>query len=45
VEVGVGGWMVSKITYGSSFIGSGTTPDSSNNDYYDGDLNWIQSVD
>jgi type I restriction enzyme S subunit len=39
------GWEVSKIKYVSSFIGSGTTPESSNDEYYGGELNWIQSGD
>jgi type I restriction enzyme S subunit len=38
-------WEVGKIKYTASFIGSGTTPDSSNSEYYDGELNWIQSGD
>ncbi|GHU99399.1 restriction endonuclease S subunit [Spirochaetia bacterium] len=39
------GWDVSKIKYSSAIIGSGTTPDSTNSDYYDGNLFWIQSGD
>jgi type I restriction enzyme S subunit len=38
-------WEVGKIKYAASFIGSGTTPDSSNSEFYDGELNWIQSGD
>ncbi|GHV79196.1 type I restriction-modification protein subunit S [Spirochaetia bacterium] len=38
-------WEVSKIKYSSAIIGSGTTPDSTNSDYYDGNLFWIQSGD
>jgi type I restriction enzyme S subunit len=38
-------WEVSKIKYVSLLIGSGTTPESSNNEYYNGELNWIQSGD
>jgi type I restriction enzyme S subunit len=38
-------WKIGKIKYAASFIGSGATPESSNNEYYAGDLNWIQSGD
>jgi type I restriction enzyme S subunit len=38
-------WKVSKVKYAVSSIGSGATPESSNNDYYYGDLSWIQSGD
>ena len=39
------GWDVSKIKYEIHSIGSGTTPDSDVQDYYDGDNYWIQSGD
>ena len=38
-------WKIGKIKYACSFIGSGTTPESSNNEYYNGELHWIQSGD
>lgn len=38
-------WQRSKVKYCVSIIGSGTTPDSGNFAYYDGDFNWIQSGD
>lgn len=38
-------WTRAKIKNVCSFIGSGTTPSSNNNDYYDGDVFWIQSGD
>ena len=34
-----------RIKHCISLIGSGTTPESGNTAYYDGDLNWIQSGD
>ena len=34
-----------KIKYIFDYIGSGSTPDSNNSSYYDGDINWIQSGD
>lgn len=39
------GWDISKIKYEIQSIGSGTTPDSDVQDYYDGDNYWIQSGD
>ena len=39
------GWDISKIKYEIRSIGSGTTPDSDVQDYYDGDNYWIQSGD
>ncbi|MGL6177919.1 MAG: restriction endonuclease subunit S [Tannerellaceae bacterium] len=38
-------WEVKKIKHSCSNIGSGTTPESSNYDFYDGEINWIQSGD
>ena len=38
-------WKCCKVKYSTSFVGSGTTPTSSNQDFYDGDINWIQSGD
>lgn len=38
-------WKCGKVKYSTSFVGSGTTPTSSNQDFYDGDINWIQSGD
>ena len=38
-------WEVTKIKYSVSLIGSGTTPASDNNEYYNGEYNWIQSGD
>ncbi len=38
-------WKVKRIKHCISLIGSGTTPESGNTAYYDGDLNWIQSGD
>ena len=38
-------WKWCKVKYSTSFVGSGTTPTSSNQDFYDGDINWIQSGD
>lgn len=38
-------WKWCKVKNSTSFAGSGTTPTSSNQDFYDGDINWIQSGD
>lgn len=38
-------WKWCKVKNSNSFVGSGTTPTSSNQDFYDGDINWIQSGD
>ena len=38
-------WQVKRIKHCCTNIGSGTTPESSNLDYYDGEINWIQSGD
>jgi type I restriction enzyme S subunit len=38
-------WEVKRIKYCCTIIGSGTTPESSNFEYYDGDYAWIQSGD
>ena len=38
-------WNFCKVKNSTSFVGSGTTPTSSNQDFYDGDINWIQSGD
>lgn len=38
-------WSVKPVKYIFSEIGSGTTPNSSNFEYYYGDINWIQSGD
>ncbi len=38
-------WKWCKVKNSNSFAGSGTTPTSSNQDFYDGDINWIQSGD
>ena len=38
-------WTRAKIKNICSLIGSGTTPASHNQDYYEGDINWIQSGD
>jgi type I restriction enzyme, S subunit len=38
-------WEVTKIKFSVSLIGSGTTPASDNNEYYNGEYNWIQSGD
>ena len=40
-----GSWEVKRIKHCCANIGSGTTPESSNLDYYDGEINWIQSGD
>lgn len=39
------GWGVKPIKYIFGIIGSGTTPDSSKQEYYDGNINWLQSGD
>ncbi|HFI0424310.1 TPA: restriction endonuclease subunit S [Streptococcus suis] len=39
------GWEVKPIKHIFDVIGSGTTPDSSKAEYYDGDINWLQSGD
>lgn len=38
-------WGISKIKRKCKLIGSGTTPTTGVNRYYDGDINWIQSGD
>lgn len=38
-------WELKRIKHGVGVIGSGTTPESGNTDYYDGDIPWIQSGD
>ena len=38
-------WGVGKIFYCFNLIGSGTTPTSNREDYYSGDINWLQSGD
>lgn len=38
-------WMCKKIKYATSALGSGTTPQSSIFEYYDGNIPWIQSGD
>ena len=38
-------WEVGKIFYCFNLIGSGTTPTSNREDYYSGDINWLQSGD
>ena len=39
------GWGVKSIKHIFDVIGSGTTPDSFKTEYYDGDINWLQSGD
>lgn len=39
------GWEVKPIKYIFETVGSGTTPKSDREDFYDGNLNWIQSGD
>ena len=34
-------WETKKVTYGFSRIGSGTTPKSDSDDFYDGDVPWV----
>ena len=34
-------WETKKVTYGFSRIGSGTTPKSDSEDFYDGDIPWV----
>jgi type I restriction enzyme S subunit len=38
-------WKLKRIKHGAGVIGSGTTPESGNIDYYDGGIPWIQSGD
>ncbi len=38
-------WEIVKIFYCFNLIGSGTTPKSNREDYYSGDINWLQSGD
>jgi type I restriction enzyme S subunit len=38
-------WEVMKITHIFNEIGSGTTPNSSNTKYYNGNINWLQTGD
>lgn len=38
-------WAVKKTKYIFEIFGSGSTPDSANADYYNGEINWIQSGD
>lgn len=38
-------WLAKKAKYIFEIFGSGSTPDSGNLDFYDGDINWIQSGD
>ena len=38
-------WEVKRVKHSTSVIGSGTTPESGNTDFYDGDIPWIQSGD
>lgn len=38
-------WKISKIKYEADYIGSGSTPNSSNYELYDGNVFWIQSGD
>lgn len=38
-------WELKRIKHSTSIIGSGTTPESGNMDFYDGDIPWIQSGD
>ncbi len=38
-------WNTVKLSYLFDKIGSGTTPSSANSEYYDGDLNWLQTGD
>lgn len=39
------GWEIKKITHLFNIIGSGTTPLSSNPDYYNGEINWVNTGD
>ncbi len=39
------GWGIKKITHLFNIIGSGTTPLSSNPDYYNGEINWVNTGD
>lgn len=38
-------WELKRVKHSTSVIGSGTTPESGNTDFYDGDIPWIQSGD
>ena len=38
-------WEVKRVKYCCDTLGSGTTPESNNIDYYNGEFNWIQSGD
>lgn len=38
-------WDAVKLSYLFGIIGSGTTPTSTNSDYYDGEYNWLQTGD
>lgn len=38
-------WDIRKISRSFDFIGSGTTPDSSRSEYYDGDIYWVITGD
>ncbi len=38
-------WDAVKLSYLFEIIGSGTTPTSTNSDYYDGEYNWLQTGD
>ena len=38
-------WEVKKLNYCFNMIGSGTTPKSERDDYYNGDIHWLQSGD
>lgn len=38
-------WEVKRIKHSTSIMGSGTTPESGNADFYDGNIPWIQSGD
>lgn len=38
-------WEMKRVKHSTSVIGSGTTPESGNTDFYDGDIPWIQSGD
>ena len=39
------GWDTIKLSYLFKTIGSGTTPSSTNSEYYDGEFNWLQTGD
>jgi type I restriction enzyme S subunit len=38
-------WEIKKVTYGFSKIGSGTTPKSDSDEFYDGDVPWVPTQD